>query len=59
MVEIKLGCGKVMVGSVRRKEDGVEGLLFKPTGEEHCIDTKDPNWKKGEDYHFKDDDVVI
>ena len=59
MNEIRLGCGKVMIGSVLRKDGKVEGLLFRPTNEEHCIDTKDPNWKEGDEYILQDGDTVV
>jgi len=59
VAEIQLGSGKVFIGMLKRKEDGVIGLLFSSTNEEHRIGEKHSDWKLGVEYQIKESDVVV
>lgn len=56
-MEIRLGKGEVYIGTVER--DGVHGILFRPTGIEHPIDSKDEAFSSLKEYEVKENDLVV
>ena len=56
-MEIKLGKGEVYMSTVTR--DGWPGILFRPTGVEHPINSKDEKFAALREYHPKADDVIV
>lgn len=58
-MEITLGTGKVFVGQVVRKKDGITGLLLRPVDTKHPVGEKDLDWKNSTEYTIKDEDVVV
>ena len=56
-MEIAIGKGEIWISNIQQGER--KGLLLRPTGVEHEIDSKDPEFDKLQDMGVTDKDVVI